>query len=67
MTILPVADTWPCVVKLPPATLPVAATLAGENAPVTVRLPPEILAEVEMLPGADKPPSVVNTHSLVQL
>ena len=43
---LPVALTCPCVVKLPPATLPVAVTLAGLNAPVKLKLPPAILAVV---------------------
>ena len=38
------------VVKLPPATLPVAVSVLGENEPEMLKLPPAILAVVVMLP-----------------
>ena len=52
VVILPADDIWPAVVKFPPATLPVAVTVLGANAPVMLRLPPAMLAAVVMLPVA---------------
>ena len=58
MVILPEEDICPVVVKFPPATLPMAVTVAGENAPVMLRLPPAMLAVVVMFPVAVTWPAV---------